>query len=610
MLLADFGADVIKVEHPADDPARAVGNEKNGSALDWKRLARNKRLVALDLHDPEAQTTVRRLAATADVVIENFRPGTLERWGLGWDRLSADNPGLVHRLGTGRALRAATGLRFDHRGHGRLRGDQGRPERTAAAAPVRLRRSPLGPLRRLLDPDRAPGTRPFRPGSGDRSRDLRESLLDPRLDEVLTRFELAEVALAPVQAMDQIFTDPHFLAREAIVSVPDPELGPNSSSAPAIRGSPARGARPGFPSSPGAGGAKSPPTWCCSMRVSCRTRFSRAPPVATSPGTRRCGASARSATTTSRRRDPVWRSPVTAVASAGRRSPPSSGADRHDPFVRRARRGAFHRRKIDLDRPAKGHPMPETLIHPLPDTAFTPEQTAAYDRKIARDGRVTNMQRTLLHSVPSFDAYIGWYDLRDIVVPVFGERAIWIFCHTISAGTDCLICSTFFRRLLIDAGLSPETYEPSETERLLESLGRTFAAGGARRRPGDVVGASRRVHRRATRGAGVVRRADGGEQPLQQPAESAPRRISARLPQAGVGRRLTRRGSGSPTIGAPHRAEAWAGLSGRGRTAGVWRGRRRRPRGNPPSRSLRRRRRVRPPVVRRGGATVPRRGGA
>lgn len=122
--------------------------------------------------------------------------------------------------------------------------------------------------------------------------------------------------------------------------------------------------------------------------------------------------------------------------------------------------------------------MPKTLIHPLPDTAFTPEQTAAYDRKIARDGRVTNMQRTLLHSVPSFDAYIGWYDLRDIVVPVFGERAIWIFCHTISAGTDCLICSTFFRRLLIDAGLSPETYEPSETERLLESLGRTFAAGG------------------------------------------------------------------------------------------------------------------------------------
>jgi len=101
MLLADFGADVIKVEHPSGDPKRFLGNKKNGSSLDWKRLSRNKRLVALDLHTPESQATVRELAAGADVVIENFRPGTLERWDLGYERLSADNPRLVMLRVTG-----------------------------------------------------------------------------------------------------------------------------------------------------------------------------------------------------------------------------------------------------------------------------------------------------------------------------------------------------------------------------------------------------------------------------------------------------------------------------------------------------------------------------
>lgn len=122
--------------------------------------------------------------------------------------------------------------------------------------------------------------------------------------------------------------------------------------------------------------------------------------------------------------------------------------------------------------------MPETLVAPLAEADLSPAQKAAFDSKIARDGRVTNMQRTLLHSVPAFDAYIRWYDLRDLLIPVFGERAIWIFCHTISAGTDCLICSTFFRRLLVDAGISPDAYEPSEEERLLELLGRTFLNNG------------------------------------------------------------------------------------------------------------------------------------
>src|SRR5690606_32027233 len=67
MLLADFGADVIKVEHPNGDPYRHLGNKRDGTALDWKRLGRNKRLVALDLHDPAAQQVVRDLAAQADI---------------------------------------------------------------------------------------------------------------------------------------------------------------------------------------------------------------------------------------------------------------------------------------------------------------------------------------------------------------------------------------------------------------------------------------------------------------------------------------------------------------------------------------------------------------
>jgi len=101
MLLADFGADVIKVEHPNGDPFRHLGNKREGTAVDWKRIGRNKRLVALDLHDPDAQELVRQLAAEADVVTENFRPGRLEEWGLGYDELSRDNPGLVMLRVTG-----------------------------------------------------------------------------------------------------------------------------------------------------------------------------------------------------------------------------------------------------------------------------------------------------------------------------------------------------------------------------------------------------------------------------------------------------------------------------------------------------------------------------
>ena len=95
-LLGDFGADVIKVEHPrGGDPLRTHGLSKDGVGLWWTMVGRNKRSVGLYLGDPEGAELFRKLIATADVLVENFRPGTLERWGLGAEALRAINPGLV-----------------------------------------------------------------------------------------------------------------------------------------------------------------------------------------------------------------------------------------------------------------------------------------------------------------------------------------------------------------------------------------------------------------------------------------------------------------------------------------------------------------------------------
>jgi crotonobetainyl-CoA:carnitine CoA-transferase CaiB-like acyl-CoA transferase len=94
--LGDFGAEVIKVEHPTrPDAARGHGPAKDGVNLWWKTLGRNKRTVTLNLSQPEGAELLLALAAEADVLIENFRPGTLERWGLGPDQLHAVNPRLV-----------------------------------------------------------------------------------------------------------------------------------------------------------------------------------------------------------------------------------------------------------------------------------------------------------------------------------------------------------------------------------------------------------------------------------------------------------------------------------------------------------------------------------
>ncbi|MFJ7209749.1 CaiB/BaiF CoA transferase family protein [Streptomyces sp. NPDC098789] len=101
-MLGDFGADVLKVEHPRrPDPSRGHGPAKDGIGLWWKLLGRNKRTMTLDLSTPGGQEVLLRLAAGSDVIIENFRPGTLEKWGLGWAELSAVNPRLVLTRVTG-----------------------------------------------------------------------------------------------------------------------------------------------------------------------------------------------------------------------------------------------------------------------------------------------------------------------------------------------------------------------------------------------------------------------------------------------------------------------------------------------------------------------------
>ena len=95
-LMAEFGAEVIKIETPGEgDPLRKWRKLHEGNSLWWYAQARNKKSVAVNLRDAEGQAVVRRLAATADVVVENFRPGTMEKWGLGYDELSRENAGLV-----------------------------------------------------------------------------------------------------------------------------------------------------------------------------------------------------------------------------------------------------------------------------------------------------------------------------------------------------------------------------------------------------------------------------------------------------------------------------------------------------------------------------------
>jgi hypothetical protein len=119
----------------------------------------------------------------------------------------------------------------------------------------------------------------------------------------------------------------------------------------------------------------------------------------------------------------------------------------------------------------------------LPDEELSPEALAAAERQL-RDhgGRITNMKRTLLGHVPSFDAYMTWYTLRDELEPYIGERAVSLFSYAISDANDCLVCSVFFRRILIESGDDPDNPTVTETEQLLLEWGRLIAT-----RPGEIT---------------------------------------------------------------------------------------------------------------------------
>ncbi|NNN33670.1 CoA transferase [Streptomyces sp. S3(2020)] len=320
-MLGDFGAEVIKVEHPSKpDPSRGHGPSKDGIGLWWKLLGRNKRTITLDLSRPGGRATLLRLAATADVVIENFRPGTLEKWDLGWDRLSAANPRLVltrvtafgqfgpyaHRPGFGTLAEAMSGFAAitgepdapptlppfgladsiaglatayavmtalaarDRTGEGQVvdmaiiepilsvlgpqptwydqlgyvqqrtgnRSANNAPRntyRTADGGWVAVSTSAQSVAERVM---RLVGredliAEPWFATGADRARHT--DVLDEAVGswiaertrtEVLAAFEKAEAAVAPIQDVRDVMTDPQYEALDTITTVTDPDLGP------------------------------------------------------------------------------------------------------------------------------------------------------------------------------------------------------------------------------------------------------------------------------------------------------------------------------------------------------------------------------------------------
>ncbi|MFG3658940.1 CaiB/BaiF CoA transferase family protein [Streptomyces sp. NPDC047706] len=320
-LLGDFGAEVVKIEHPRKpDPSRGHGPAKDGVGLWWKHLGRNKRTITLDLSKPGGQATLRRLAAGADVVIENFRPGTLEKWDLGWPELSAVNPRLVlarvtafgqfgpyaHRPGFGTLAEAMSGfaaitgepdapptlppfgladsiaglatayavmaalaarertgegqvvdmaiiepiltvlgphpLWYDQLGHVQPRtGNRSQNNaprntyRTADGSWVAVSTSAQSIAERVMRLVGRPDLidEPWFATGADRARhaDVLDEAVGgwiaerPR-DEVLAAFEKAQAAVAPVQDVRDVMTDPQYAALDTVTTVDDPELGP------------------------------------------------------------------------------------------------------------------------------------------------------------------------------------------------------------------------------------------------------------------------------------------------------------------------------------------------------------------------------------------------
>ena len=119
-------------------------------------------------------------------------------------------------------------------------------------------------------------------------------------------------------------------------------------------------------------------------------------------------------------------------------------------------------------------------IHPVEYAEATPAVGAVRDEVVREHGRITNMKRTLLHSLPAYHALMEWYALRDTVRPFLGERLINLFSHAISTENECLICSTFFRRILVESGDNPDRFALDEREEAVVEFGRQLAKPFAR----------------------------------------------------------------------------------------------------------------------------------
>ncbi|MCX5282717.1 CaiB/BaiF CoA transferase family protein [Streptomyces sp. NPDC060011] len=320
-LLGDFGAEVVKVEHPSKpDPSRGHGPSKDGIGLWWKLLGRNKRTITLDLSKPGGRATLLRLAADADVIVENFRPGTLEKWDLGWEELSAANPRLIlarvtafgqfgpyaRRPGFGTLAEAMSGFAaitgepdapptlppfgladsiaglatayavltalnardrtgegqvidmaiiepiltvlgpqpiwYDQLGHVQARtGNRSANNaprntyRTADGSWVAVSTSAQSVAERVMRLVGRPDVidEPWFATGAERARhaDVLDGAVGAWIarhsrDEVLAEFEKAEAAVAPVQDVRDVMTDPQYQALDSVTTVDDPELGP------------------------------------------------------------------------------------------------------------------------------------------------------------------------------------------------------------------------------------------------------------------------------------------------------------------------------------------------------------------------------------------------
>ena len=111
-------------------------------------------------------------------------------------------------------------------------------------------------------------------------------------------------------------------------------------------------------------------------------------------------------------------------------------------------------------------------IIPVDESSAPPASQDIAAAHLASGSRMTNMKWTLAHSPVALDALLTWYPLHDQVEPVLGQRRTWLFCHAISTASDCLICSTFFRRLIIDAGEDPGELRLDEFDELIVDFGR------------------------------------------------------------------------------------------------------------------------------------------